>query len=178
VLNLEMADTPEIVAIALDVRPDEVCLVPERRRELTTEGGLDVTGKRRTLARTISRLKASGIRVSLFVEPSPVQIEAAAAVGADCVELHTGSYCAMGAAEARTELRRLTEAARVADGRGLTVNAGHGIHTGNLPGLLEIPYLDTLNIGHSIVCRALFVGLSAAVQEMRRGMNAYAGGRQ
>lgn len=178
-LNLEMANAPEIVDIALDVRPAEVCLVPERRRELTTEGGLDVAGKRRGLIRTVRRLKGRGIRVSLFVDPVPAQIEAAAAAGADTVELHTGTYCGLGnAAAARRELRRLKEAAHLAAGRGLTVNAGHGINQDNLPGILEIPYLDTLNIGHSIVCRAVFVGLSIAVREIRRGMNAYTGGRR
>jgi pyridoxine 5-phosphate synthase len=176
-LNLEMADVAGIVAIALDAGPDEVCIVPERRRELTTEGGLDVVGRLRGLARTVGRLRAAGIRVSLFIDPDPRQIDASAAIGADMVELHTGTYCDASGAGARRELRRLVAGARRAHALGLTVNAGHGINMANLPGILELPHLDTLNIGHSIICRAAFIGLPAAVREMRRGMAAYAGGR-
>jgi len=176
-LNLEMAAAPAIVDFALAVRPDEVCLVPERRQELTTEGGLDVVGQRGALTATTGRLLQAGIAVSLFIEPSRVQIEAAAALGVPYVELHTGRFCdARDAGEASAELARLVEGARAAHAAGLRVNAGHGIHTGNLAALLAMPHLDTLNIGHSLVARAVFVGLEAAVREMRAAMDAYRGG--
>jgi pyridoxine 5-phosphate synthase len=177
-LNLELADAPEIVRIALRVRPDEACLVPERRQELTTEGGLDVHGGRRSrLARTVRALQRAGIRVSLFIEPDPAQLDAAADVGAEYVELHTGTYCNRQGRAAARELARLIAGARHAHGLGLKVNAGHGINLANLDGILDLPHLDTLNIGHSLVARALFVGLEAAVREMLRGMRRYAGGR-
>ncbi len=176
-LNLELADVPEIVQIAVRARPAEACLVPERRRELTTEGGLDVVRKRRSLARTIRTLQKARIRVSLFIEPDPAQLAAAAELGAECVELHTGTFCSRTGRAAGRELKRLVEGARLAHKVGLQVNAGHGIHLGNLPGILEMPHLDTLNIGHSLVARAVFVGLGAAVREMRRAMRRYRGGR-
>lgn len=165
-LNLEMADIPEIATIALDVRPDEVCLVPEKRQEVTTEGGLNVRAAVESLRATVARLRARGIVVSLFVDPDPEQIAAAAAVGADYVELHTGSYAnARGAAG---ELKKLVEAAKQAHGLGLRVNAGHGLNYENTGPLVRaVPYLDTLNIGHAIVSRAIFVGLRRAVEEMR-----------
>jgi len=176
-LNLEMAVARDIVAVALSVRPDEVCLVPERRRELTTEGGLNTASNRAALARTVARLREAGIVVSLFIEPEAESIRAAADTGAECVELHTGAFCdAASPASAAPRLRRLVKAARLAHGRGLTVNAGHGINLANLPGILRLPHLDTLNIGHSIVARAVFTGLEQAVREMRAGMDAYAGG--
>ena len=177
-LNLEMANTPAIVKIALDVRPDEVCLVPEKRRELTTEGGLDVVRHAWQLRPTVAALSQAGIVVSMFVDPDPAQLDASAALGAPCVELHTGTYCDAGGAAARKELTRLVTGARHAHGLGLQVNAGHGISLGNLGGILEIPHLDTLNIGHSIVCHAVFVGLRQAVSAMRQAMAGYAGGRQ
>jgi pyridoxine 5-phosphate synthase len=176
-LNLEMANSAAILAIALDVRPDEVCLVPERRQELTTEGGLDVAGQVRALRRTVKRLSEAGVAVSLFVDPELPQLEGAAAVGAPYVELHTGSFCNARGRAARVELRRLIRAARYADELGLRVNAGHGINTENIYRILEIPYLDTLNIGHSIVSRALFVGLQAAVEELLEALASYRGGR-
>lgn len=167
-LNLEMADTPEIVEIALQLRPDEVCIVPERRQELTTEGGLDVTAHRESLARTIARLQRASILVSLFVDPDEVQIRTASDIGARCIELHTGAYCDAARPEiAQSELDKLKHAARFAHGLGLQVNAGHGINYDNIRGILEIPHLHTLNIGHGIVCRAVFVGLREAVREMR-----------
>ena len=175
-LNLEMANTPAIVSIALDVHPDEVCIVPERRQELTTEGGLDVAGQAGALRRTVRRLTAAGIVVSLFVDPDLRQLEAAARSGAPYVELHTGRFCNATGRAARTELRRLMRAAVVADELGLKVNAGHGISPANIYRILEIPFLDTLNIGHSIVARAVFVGLPAAVREMRRLLASYRGG--
>ena len=173
-VNLEMANAEEIVRFALRVRPDEVCLVPERRAELTTEGGLDVAGQRAKLARTVDRLSRAGIRVSLFIDPDADQIEAAVAVGAPVVELHTGTYCEARGRAAGRELKRLVEGARLAHARRLQVNAGHGINMDNLPGILKIPHLDTLNIGHSLVARAVMTGLGEAVREMLRGMRACA----
>jgi len=165
-MNLELANTPPIIAIALDVKPDEVCMVPERREELTTEGGLDVAGQRDALAPAVARLRDAGILVSLFINPDLSQVEAAAAIGAPCIELHTGAYAeTSGAAQAR-ELDRLAAAAGYAQTRGLTVNAGHGLTLGNVKPILAIPGLDTLNIGHSIICHAVLVGLPQAVREM------------
>lgn len=175
-LNLEMANAPEIVAIALDVRPDEVCLVPERRAERTTEGGLDVAGGYAGLEPTVRALREAGIAVSLFVEPDEAQLAAAARIGAPYVELHTGQYCDALGEGAERERRRLVEGARRARELGLKVNAGHGINLDNLPGVLTIPHLDTLNIGHSIVARAVIVGMERAVGEMIEGMAAYCGG--
>ena len=176
-LNLEMANSPEILAIALAVRPDEVCLVPERRQELTTEGGLDAAGQKRALSATVKALRKRGIVVSLFVEPEKRQIDAAAELGAPCVELHTGTFCNATGRKIRTELRRLKQAAVYAHGLGIHVNAGHGISLDNLDGILDMPFLDTLNIGHSIVSRAVFVGLRRAVEEMLEAMAGYKGGR-
>jgi pyridoxine 5-phosphate synthase len=164
-LNLEMADVPEIVAFAEEVRPDEVCLVPEKRAELTTEGGLHVTGP--SLPRTIERLKKAGIVVSLFIDPDPNQVRASADVGAAFIELHTGAY----AAGKTGELQRLIAAAELAHQLGLRVNAGHGLNYQNTPGIRAVPHLETLNIGHSIISRALFVGLRQAVREMLARMN-------
>lgn len=177
-VNLEMAHHPAVLAIALELRPKEVCLVPERREEITTEGGLDAAGQETLLRPCVEALKAAGVSVSLFVEPDFRQLEAARRLGAPCIELHTGKYCDAGAALARVELERLIHAAVYAHGLGLQVNAGHGIHLGNIPGILEIPHLDTLNIGHSLVSRAVFVGLGAAVTEMRAAMDGYGGGRR
>ncbi|MCX7819609.1 MAG: pyridoxine 5'-phosphate synthase [Kiritimatiellae bacterium] len=177
-LNLEMAAVPAMVEFALSVRPDEVCLVPERRAELTTEGGLDVAGRRKELAPVVRALQGGGIEVSLFIEPEPAHLEAAVEIGARCVELHTGRYCSGSPAVAAAELERLVRAAVRGHELGLRINAGHGIHLGNLRGILEIPYLDTLNIGHSLVCDAVFVGLEAAVRAMLEGMRAYRGGRR
>jgi pyridoxine 5-phosphate synthase len=172
-LNLEMANAPQIVEIALAVRPDEVCIVPERRRELTTEGGLDVVRQARRLAPVVRRLTDAGIVVSLFVEPDPEQLRAAASIGAPFVELHTGSFCDASGARARRELARLRRAAAVANTLGLAVNAGHGINVENVGAVLSVPFLRTLNIGHSIVCRAVFVGIAAAVREMLAAMDPY-----
>jgi pyridoxine 5-phosphate synthase len=178
-LNLEMAVHPEIVGIALDVKPEECCLVPERRQELTTEGGLDAAGGPETVGEAVSRLKEAGIRVSLFIDPDLEQVRAAAALGAPVVELHTGTFCEAGdPGAARRELDRLVSAARAAHGLGLTVNAGHGLNTRNVGGLLEVPHLDTLNIGHSIVARAVMIGLEPAVREMLACMAVYTGGRR
>lgn len=175
-LNLEMANSPEILAIALRLKPDEVCLVPERRQELTTEGGLDALGQEAALREPMRALAGAGISVSLFIAPDPRQIECAARLGAPYIELHTGTYCDARGAAAADELQRLIEGARLAHRLGLRVNAGHGINLDNLPGILRLPHLDVLNIGHSIVARAVMVGLEAAVAEMLGGMRAYRGG--
>lgn len=175
-LNLEMANAPEIVKIALKVRPAEVCLVPERRQELTTEGGLDVAGQKRALRRTVARLADAGVEVSLFIAPDPRQLEAAAETGAPFVELHTGAFCDARGGRATKELRRLIVGARQAHGLGLRVNAGHGINMGNIAAILRLPHLEVLNIGHSIVARAVLVGMRAAVREMVSAMRRYAGG--
>ena len=175
-MNLEMANSPEIVAIALDVHPDEVCLVPEKREELTTEGGLDVAGHFKELKPTVAALADAGILVSLFIDPEPEQIEATVALKAPCIELHTGTFCDAVGADADAELKRLIAGARLAASSGLQVNAGHGINLDNLAGVLRMPHLDTLNIGHSIVAHAVFVGMEAAVRAMIAGMAAYDGG--
>jgi pyridoxine 5-phosphate synthase len=175
-LNLEMAVAPQIVRIALDVKPDEVCLVPERREELTTEGGLDVAGQLKTVAPAVARLRAAGIGVSLFVEADSAQIRAARRTGADTVELHTGTFCDAPRRGRRAELERLKRAAREAHRAGLRVNAGHGISLDTIGDILRVPHLDTLNIGHSIVSRAVFCGIEQAVREMLDRMAAYAGG--
>lgn len=175
-VNLEMGNAPEIVRFALKAKPAEVCLVPERRQELTTEGGLDVAGQLKTVGKTTAALGKAGIAVSLFIEATPRQIEAAAAVRAPCIELHTGAFCDARGAEARRELRKLVTGAKLAHDLGLQVNAGHGINLGNIGAILEIPHLDTLNIGHSIVARAVMVGMVQAVEEMLAAMAAYRGG--
>ena len=175
-LNLEMAATPEIIAIALKIRPDEVCLVPEKRRELTTEGGLDVFGQWKTLKTVVVRLADAGIAVSLFIDPDRRQLDAAVAVGAPVVELHTGTYCDAAGASIRRELKRLVAGAQYAHTMGLQVNAGHGINLDNIRGILRVPWLDTLNIGHSIVARAVLVGMRPAVREMLQAMADYRGG--
>lgn len=170
-MNLEMANNAEIVAIALKVRPDEVCMVPERRLELTTEGGLDVAGQRATLAPTVKALAANGTRVSMFIAPDIPQVEASAEIGAPCIELHTGAYANLAGDAQKRELDRLVAAAERARMLGLQVNAGHGISRENLAPILTIPGLDTLNIGHSIICDAVFLGLEAAVQAMLSRLN-------
>ena len=167
-LNLEMANSAEIVAIALKLRPDITCLVPERRLEVTTEGGLDVAGNLRSLTETRMKLNDAGIEVSLFITPDSAQILAAARVGSQFIELHTGAFAGAFADESRrqAELARLIAGARQAHSLGLKVNAGHGLNYENLPTLRRVPHLVELNIGHSIVSRALGVGLPAAVREM------------
>ena len=167
-LNLEMANSPEIVEIALAAKPDEVCLVPERRQELTTEGGLDAVGQFDALKKSIKRLRKAGIIVSLFIEPSIRQLDAAAALGAPVVELHTGKYCDLSGEEREVELLRIVAAAKHGHRIGLQINAGHGLNYENLPAFLKtVPYLDTLNIGHSIVARAVMIGMVRAVREMK-----------
>ncbi len=177
-LNLEMGNTPEIVELALKVRPDIVCLVPERREEVTTEGGLDAVGQEVALAETSRRMKEAGIEVSLFIAPELAQVEASARLGAQFIELHTGSYAEHfhQKRERQIEIERLIAAANLAHRLGLQVNAGHGLNCENVPLLHIVPHLVELNIGHSIVSRAVFIGLDAAVKEMLRAMEGYGGG--
>jgi pyridoxine 5-phosphate synthase len=174
-MNLEMGNTREILEIALRVKPEEVCLVPENRREVTTEGGLDVAGQLAVLRPTVDALRSARVRVSMFIEPSRAQIEASRQLGAEMVELHTGAFAnAVGAAR-QAELARLREAAVFAHGLGLQVNAGHGINYANIALIREVPHLVELNIGHGIVSRAIFTGLGQAVREMLRLMNDHEG---
>jgi pyridoxine 5-phosphate synthase len=166
-MNLELAATPAMIDFACGVRPADCCLVPERRAELTTEGGLDVVGAGQALREVCARLGAAGIRVALFIDAQPAQIEAAVAARVPVIELHTGLYAdSSGAAQAR-ELERLRVAARLAASRGLEVHAGHGLNYHNVTPVAAIPEIVELNIGHAIVARALFDGLAAAVGEMK-----------
>jgi pyridoxine 5-phosphate synthase len=176
-LNLEMANAPEIVKIALDIKPDIVCLVPERRQEVTTEGGLDVVANEAPLAETRRRMNDAGIDVSLFIAPDPAQISAAARTGSQFIELHTGAFAEHLADErARlVELERLIAGSKQAHGLGLKVNAGHGLNYQNLPVLHKVPHLVELNIGHSIVSRSITTGMAAAVREMLVLMKDYPG---
>jgi pyridoxine 5-phosphate synthase len=167
-LNLEMATDPAIVAIAIAVRPDQVTLVPERRAELTTEGGLDVVGQHAPVSDAVARLKDAGLEVSLFIDPEPAQVEAARQLGAAAVELHTGRYAdAAHAADRARELAHLTEAGRQVAAAGLALHAGHGLHYQNVGPVAAIPAMAELNIGHSIVARAVFTGMRNAVHEMK-----------
>lgn len=167
-MNLECAITPEMLAIACEIRPQDVCLVPERRLELTTEGGLDVAGRPREVHDAVSRLQAAGIHVSLFVDPEPHQVEAAAATGTENVELHTGAFANAVDAQAQTaELQRLRAAIALGLSAGLRVNAGHGLHYGNVSMIAALPGLAELNIGHAIVAQALFDGWEAAIRRMK-----------
>ena len=176
-LNLEMANTPEIVGIAVKLKPDIVCLVPERRLEVTTEGGLDVAGNLQPLTETRKQMNDGGIEVSLFIAPDPVQIEAAARTGSQFIELHTGAFAEAFDQESHrhAELERLIAGAKQAHAFGLKVNAGHGLNYHNLPLLHQVPHLVELNIGHSIISRAVTVGLAAAVQDLLRLMASYRG---
>jgi pyridoxine 5-phosphate synthase len=170
-LNLEMAATDEMGAIALAVCPHAVCLVPEKRQELTTEGGLDVASATGTLTPFVAALGEAGIRVSLFVDPEQQQVEAARAVGAPAVELHTGAYCDASGARQAEELARLAEAARSAAALGLEVHAGHGLTFDTVGAVAAIPEIVELNIGHFLISEAIFIGLDAAVRRMRARMD-------
>jgi len=165
-LNLEMGNSSEIVAIALKVLPADVCLVPESREEVTTEGGLDCVKHHSALEPTLKSMRDAGIRVSLFIDPEPIQITAAASLGAPVVELHTGAYAEATGAARDAELTRLIEAACLAAEAGIQVNAGHGLNYMNVTPILSLPKLVELNIGHSIVSRALFIGMEEATREM------------
>ncbi len=169
-MNLEIALTEEMLALAERVRPADVCLVPERREELTTEGGLDVVGQSQRLREACRRLAAAGVRVSLFIDPEPEQVAAAGALGAGVIELHTGAYADVGPDRVEAELARLERAALLARRAGLQVNAGHGLTLENVGAVAAIEGVHELNIGHAIVARALFVGLAEAVREMKSAM--------
>jgi pyridoxine 5-phosphate synthase len=196
-LNLEMANVPEIVGIALKLKPEIVCIVPERRLEVTTEGGLDVVAAEKPLAETRKKMNDAGIEVSLFIAPDEKQIEASARVGAQFIELHTGQFAeeffsssrreeaqtskskssrsllTSAATDCETELQRLVSGAKQAHALGLKVNAGHGLNYENLSALCRVPHLVELNIGHSIISRAVFAGLKTAVREMLGLMKNY-----
>jgi len=173
-LNLELALTPAMLALCRELAPRDCCLVPERRAELTTEGGLDVAGQRTAVGEACAMLAAAGVRVSLFIDPEPHQVEAAAEVGAPVIELHTGAYAevAAEAGAAGRELLRLGTAAARATALGLTVHAGHGLNAGNVAAIARLPQVVELNIGHSLVARAVFIGLEGAVREMRAAIDA------
>lgn len=170
-INLEMACTEEMLAIALAAHPHAVCLVPERREERTTEGGLDVAGQHNTVAPFVTRLRDAGMRVSLFIDPHPVQIAVAQALGAPVVELHTGAYCEAVAKgdliRAESELHLIRTAAEAAAARGIEVHAGHGITFESVGPVAAIPEIRELNIGHFLVGEAIFIGLDAAVRRMK-----------
>ena len=174
-LNLEMANTEQIIGIALKVKPEIVCLVPERRQEVTTEGGLDIVGNLPALTETRKRMNDEGIEVSLFITPEPAHIAAAARTGTQFIELHTGAFAESfeDNAKGEKELQRFVAGARQAHELGLQVNAGHGLNYQNLPLLHRVPHLVELNIGHSIVSRAVLVGIATAVKEMLRLMEGY-----
>jgi pyridoxine 5-phosphate synthase len=169
-MNLECAVTDEMLSIAVAVAPADVCLVPENRAELTTEGGLDVVGQLEQVRAACARLAAAGIRTSLFIDPDPAQLDAAAQVGAPVVELHTGRYADSDGPMQLRELQRVATAAGHGDALGLIVNAGHGLHYGNVAAIARIPQIVELNIGHAIIARAVFDGLKTAVSEMKRLM--------
>ena len=166
-LNLELAIDPSIVAIALEVRPDQVTFVPERRAELTTEGGLDVVGQRARVAEAVARCRDAGIEVSLFIDPNPQQVEASAALGVAAVELHTGRYAdAVGPAAIARELRALVEAGALVQKAGMALHAGHGLNYRNVADVARIADMAELNIGHSLIARSVFTGLREAVRAM------------
>lgn len=172
-LNLEMGNTREILDIALRVKPDFVCMVPENREEVTTEGGLDVAGQKSALSSSVAALEANGTRVSMFIDPDLDQVRASAEIGASMIELHTGTFANELGEKRTAEALRLKAAAELAHQLGLQVNAGHGLTTRNLPELFIVPHLVELNIGHSIVARSVFIGLRAAIREMLEAMQAY-----
>jgi pyridoxine 5-phosphate synthase len=167
-MNLEIAATAEMLDIAVRVLPADVCLVPERRSELTTEGGLDVAGQVAAITAACTRLRTAGIRAALFIDPDPAQVDAAARSGAAVVELHTGSYAEARGPERARELARLRDAARHATASGLIAHAGHGLDYQNVQPVAAIPELAELNIGHAIIARAVMTGLGPAVAEMKR----------
>ena len=169
-MNLEMAVTDEMVTIAKHIKPTDVCLVPEKREELTTEGGLDVAGQLDKVRAACKELGAAGIRVSLFIDPERAQLDAALAAGAPVVELHTGKYADSEGNEQADELERIIDAARYGHGLGLVINAGHGLHYQNVKPIARIEQIVELNIGHAIIARAVFDGLGPAVAEMKRLM--------
>jgi len=172
-LNMEMAVTDEMLLIAARLKPHSCCLVPEKRQELTTEGGLDVIGGFKKIKPAVKKLQKAGIVVSLFIDPDKDQIEASRECGAEFIELHTGSFAESRGRKTEKELKRLVDAAEFADKIGINVNAGHGIDYENIEGILRIPHLRELNIGHSIVSRAVLDGMHEAVSEMLKLMRRY-----
>ena len=166
-LNLEMAVTPAMLAFAENVRPDDACFVPEKREELTTEGGLDVASHRQKIREATERLQSLGVRVSLFVDPEPAQIEASRAAGAHAVEIHTGAYCDLLGVERDKQLQAIVEASKLAQSLGLEVHGGHGLNYENVFAIAQIPEMAELNIGHSIIARAIIVGIERATREMK-----------
>jgi pyridoxine 5-phosphate synthase len=177
-VNLEMAVTPEMLRIALEHRPADVCLVPEKRQELTTEGGLDVVSNLDGVRRAVAQLDGAGIRTSLFIDPDIRQIEAAVNCGAPVVELHTGTFADVTGEAQGAELARLRDACLAGHELGLLINAGHGLHLENVAAIARLPHMNELNIGHSIVSRSIFVGLAEAVREMKLRITQASGTRR
>jgi pyridoxine 5-phosphate synthase len=169
-LNLELSVAPEIVALACQIKPDQATIVPERREEVTTEGGLDVSGHQAATARAMEQLQAAGISVSLFLDPDPQQIELARQLGADAVELHTGQYALVRQAAQHEQLVSLTTAGKLICDLGMHLHAGHGLNYHNVVPVARIPHMRELNIGHAIISRAVLVGLERAVREMKQLM--------
>lgn len=169
-MNLEMAMTEEMLAIALQVLPQDVCIVPEKREEVTTEGGLDVLGQQEKVRYFVEKLHQAGIRVSLFIAPDKQQIQAAYDAGASVIEIHTGAYADAEVHAAKKELKRIKKAAKFAHGLGITVNAGHGLTIHNVAPIAQIPEIVELNIGHSLIGQAVFLGLLEAVRQMKEAM--------
>lgn len=174
-LNLEMAPTPEMLSWAIDLKPDSVCLVPEHREEVTTEGGLNLLTVKGSLTKLVRAIKDADIQVSCFIDPDPLQIETAAALDSPCIELHTGAFANhfYNPVSRRRELGKLRTAAIRAHDLGLTVNAGHGINYINIAYLIDVPWLYELNIGHSILSRALYTGISEAISKMKACLDRY-----
>jgi pyridoxine 5-phosphate synthase len=170
-INLEMAVTPAMVAYAEKIRPHDACFVPEKREELTTEGGLDVVAHKIKVRDAVKKLQDRGIQVSLFIDPAQTQIETAKEVGADAIEIHTGAYCNVAMAARQRELAAIADAAALARRLGLEVHAGHGLDYGNVLPIAKISEIVELNIGHSIIARAVIVGISQAVTEMKELLN-------
>ena len=172
-LNLELANTAEMVAFACELKPDFACLVPEKREEVTTEGGLDVVGNQESLRQTVGKLQSMGIRVSLFIDSERAQIKAAADVGAEMIELHTGTFALTTGNEHESEIKRLQSGAELGNSLGLKINVGHGIHLENVKDLFSVKNLKEFNIGHTLISRGLFIGIRAAVNEMKVAMQGY-----
>jgi pyridoxine 5-phosphate synthase len=170
-LNLEMAVSPSMLAFAENLRPDDACFVPEKREELTTEGGLDVVSHRQKIREAAQRLQGRGVRVSLFVDPETAQIEASRDAGAHAVEIHTGAFCNAVGVERKDQLEAILEASKLAQSLGLEVHGGHGLNYDNVLAIAEIPEMAELNIGHSIIARAIIAGIEQAVREMKGLLN-------
>ncbi len=170
-LNLEMGVTPAMLALAEKIRPENACFVPEKRRELTTEGGLDVVAHERKIKRAVERLQDRGIHVSLFVDPDRMQVEASKRMGAHAVEIHTGKYCNASGRQRQKERLAVVAAAKLAQKLGLEVHAGHGLNYDNVSPIAALPEIVELNIGHSIIARAVMVGIDQAVREMKAILN-------